>query len=292
MGGRRFRYLHGQKMDDMHRYYSLLLLLIALQTQAQKEKPTPPWFVERFRVTAGTFFPINNTTITVGNQAGTFGTTIDFEDDLGFSRNTFTFLADVQWRASRRSRFDLSYYRVARNSGHVLDRTLEFGDHVYPVHAAVSSFFNTDIFRFSYGYALYTSPKAEVGLLVGAHIIGADVGISLENGSGSIDLRNDFGFTAPLPDFGIWGGYAITKRWAVNGEFDYFTLTINDISGRILAGSLSVQYLVIPQLSVTAGYTGMNFKVDVEKERLKGYFKWGYNGPSLTASFIFGRKRW
>jgi hypothetical protein len=266
--------------------------MTATQAVAQQQKPTPPWFVERFRVSAGTFFPVNNTSVTVGNQAGTFGTTIDFEDDLGFNKNTFTFMADFQWRASRRSRFDLSYFRLARTSDHVLDRTIEFGDNTYPVNVAVNSFFNTNIFRFSYGYAIYTSPKAEAGLLIGAHIVGADVGISTAGSGGSIDLRDDFGFTAPLPNFGIWGGFAISDQWAVNAEFDYFSLTIDNIDGRILAGSLNVQYLIIPSLSVSAGFTGMNFKVDVEREHLKGNLKWGYNGPSLTANFTFGRKRW
>lgn len=50
-------------------------------------------------------------------------------------------------------------------------------------------------------------------------------------------------------------------------------------------------YEVIPNLDLALGYTGLNFKVDVEKERLQGYFKWGYNGPSLTVSYSFGKKK-
>lgn len=273
-------------------FFILLWLTTASKLRAQDQKPTPPWWVERFKVSAGMFFPINNTTVKVGSQNGDFGTTLDFEDNLGFRKNTFTFMGDFQWRASRRSRFDLSYYRLARNSNYVLDRTIEFGEHVYPVNVEVDAYFNTDIIRFSYGYAILTSPKYEAGLSFGAHIVRGGIGLAAIGSGAALNLSDDFGFTAPLGNFGIWGGYAITNRWAVNGEFDYLSLTIDNISGRILAGMLTVQYRVIPQLTVAAGYTGLNFKVNVEKERLKGELLWGYNGPSVSANFMFGKKRW
>lgn len=272
--------------------FILLWLASASGLRAQHTKPSPPWWVERFKVTAGMFFPLNNTSVKVGSPDGEFGTTIDFEDNLGFSKHTFTFLGDFQWRASRRSRFDLSYYRVSRNSDYTLDRTLEFGDHVYPVNVDVNAFFNTDIIRFSYGYALLTSPRYEAGLSFGAHIVKGSVGLSVIGSGASLNLSDDFGFTAPLGNFGVWGGYAFSGRWAVNGEFNYLSLTIDNISGRILAGMLMVQYRALPSLTVAAGYTGLNFKVDVERERLLGELLWGYNGPSLTVGYSFGKKRW
>lgn len=84
----------------------------------KKQKPTPPWFVKRFKITAGIFFPVNNTKVEVGNQSHTFCTTIDFEDDLDFRKSTTTFLADFQWRISRRSRLDLNYFNLNRSSYH------------------------------------------------------------------------------------------------------------------------------------------------------------------------------
>ena len=83
--------------------FILLWLASASGLRAQHTKPSPPWWVERFKVTAGMFFPVNNTSVKVGSPDGEFGTTIDFEDNLGFSKHTFTFLGDFQWRASRRS---------------------------------------------------------------------------------------------------------------------------------------------------------------------------------------------
>jgi hypothetical protein len=274
---------------------SLLFINIFVSTTSkaqEKEKPVPPWFVEKFKVSAGAFFPINNTDISVGTENGAAGTNIDFEDDLGFNKHTATFLADLQWRASRRSRFDLSFYRVARNSTKKLDRDITFGDHTYNINSDVDAFFNTNIYRFSYGYAFFIHPKFEAGLLVGVHLVGLNTGISFQGNNVGATLHDDFGVTAPLPDFGVWGGYSFAKRWYLNAEFDYFALTINDYKGRIIAYNLNVNFRAVKGLDVAVGYTGLNARVDAQKEHLLGYFKWGYNGPSITASYSFGRNKW
>lgn len=50
-----------------------------------------PWHGRRFKVTAGAFFPVNNTEIEVNGTNGNIGTDIDFEKDLGFQNNTVSF---------------------------------------------------------------------------------------------------------------------------------------------------------------------------------------------------------
>ncbi len=279
----------------------ILLLLGCLCVNAQsdttlpaveKPKATAPWFVQRFKVAAGAFVPVNNTQIEVGSQDGSFGTTIDFENDLGYSKTTGTFLGDAQWRISRRSRLDFSYYHINRNSSHRLERDIEFEDKVYPVNAAAKSYFNTDIFRLSYGYALFSRPRFEAGLLVGVHVVRASVGLSATGTTGNIDLKSDFGFTAPLPDLGIWGGYVIAPRWSINGEVSYLSLKVDNVDGRLINYNIGVMYEVLKNFTLTLGYTGLNFRVDVDKDKYKGFFKWGYNGPSLVAAFAFGKKKW
>ncbi|WP_436486677.1 hypothetical protein [Chitinophaga sp. ARDCPP14] len=269
-----------------------ILCSFQLQAQSQHTKPGPPWYVERFKVSAGAFFPINNTDVSVGSTDSRIGTDIDFEDDLGFNKNTGTFLLDLQWRASRRSRFDLSYYRVARNSDYRLQKDITFGENTYNINTSINAFFNTDIYRFSYGYAFFINPKFEAGLLVGAHIVGLDAGINVVGANVGASLKDNFGITAPLPDFGIWGGYSFAKKWYINAEVDYFALTVNDYKGRILAYTAAVNYRAVKGLDVAVGYTGLNARIDAEKDRLLGYFKWGYNGPSVTVSYTFGRSKW
>jgi hypothetical protein len=214
------------------------------------------------------------------------------EKDLGFNKEIGTFLANFQWQISRRSKLSLNYFKVNRSSNRTLGKDIVFEDNTYYAGSPVHSFFNTLIYQFSYGYAFLSKPKYEAGLFIGSHILSAKSGISLNGTSGGASTQNDFGFTAPLPDLGIWGGWAVSDRFALNADISYFALTLNNKSGRLLAVNLSFTYKLIDQLDLTLGYTGLNFNVDVEKNDVTGNFKWGYNGPALGVNFSFGKKSW
>lgn len=275
---------------------SVLLLSVLTDCYSQNGDSTSikkaPWFVERFRLSAGTFLPVSNTNIQVSILGGVAGTDIDFETDLGFNKSQLTFLANIQWRTTRRSRINFNYYNIPRSSTHVLDRDITFNNKTYTVNASVNSYFNTAIYQVSYGYAILAKPNYELGVLIGTHLIGGNVGISLNNPNGTISAASDFGFTAPLPDLGIWGGYAFNKRLALTLDFAYLSLAVGDYSGSILAYNASFVYKVIDRLDVSLGYSGLNCTFNVVKTNAEGHFKWSYNGPSLGVTYSFGKKYW
>ncbi|KUJ60714.1 hypothetical protein AR687_16955 [Flavobacteriaceae bacterium CRH] len=246
------------------------------------------WHGRRFKVTAGAFFPTNNTEVEVGSNNGNFGNLIDFEKDLGFNKNTVSFTAAFEWRISRRSRLGTEYFYLKRTASKTLEKEIEFGDNVYPVDARVAAFMNNEIVRVTYGYAIISKPKYEIGALIGAHVLLGDVGLRLEANTQEAEYRDNFDFTAPLPDLGIWGEFVLGKKVGLYANINYFAIKINDIDGRLLSYNLSILYNVYKNFSITAGYTGLNIRVDTEKERLNGFFKWGYNGPTLAATYAFG----
>lgn len=50
-----------------------------------------PWHNRKFKVTAGGFFPVNNTQVKVEGNNGNIGTEIDLESDLGFTKSSASF---------------------------------------------------------------------------------------------------------------------------------------------------------------------------------------------------------
>jgi hypothetical protein len=290
----------------MRFHYALLLLLIFTLTVQARSKgstakdsgnsstdiKTAPWFVERFRLTGGFFLPISNTDIQIGVNGGRQGTEVDFEKDLGFKSTHGTFLGELQWRITRRSRLGLNYYNIPRNSTYRLDKEINFNGQIYPVDATVKSFFNTAIYQVSYGYAIVSKPKLELGVLVGTHLVGGKVGISLTAENLNKSASNDYGFTAPLPDLGLWGGYAVSNRLALNFDVNYLALTVGEVSGSILTYNLHFIYKIVDKLDLSLGYAGLNFSVDVVKPDAEAHFDWGYNGPALGLTYTFGKKTW
>lgn len=120
-----------------------------------------PWHARRFKVTAGAFFPVNNTQIQVRTNNGKHGTEIDLEDDLGFSKSSSSFMGTFDWRISRRSRLGFEYFALDRSSSKTLQKEIDFGEHTYEINTRVSAFFDVQIARIAYGYAFLSKPKYE-----------------------------------------------------------------------------------------------------------------------------------
>lgn len=247
-----------------------------------------PWHARRFKVSAGGFFPLNNTEVQVGTNNGNAGTKIDLEDDLGFNKSSSSFMGTFEWRISRRSRLGAEYFVLNRSANKTLEKQIDFRDHTYNINTRVTSFFDVQIARIYYGYAFLSKPKYEVGLLIGAHVLFGDLGLRVEANQASAEYRDSFNFTAPLPDVGIWGEFVLAKRFGLNVNANYLAAKVDNISGRILSYNLSVLYNVYQNFSLTAGYTGLNFRIDDKEERVNGYVKWGYSGPTITATYSFG----
>jgi hypothetical protein len=251
-----------------------------------------PWYVEKFSVSAGFFFAFNSTDVTVNSPNRNLGNSFSFENDLGYLQTSPTFLGDLQWRISRRSKIDLSYFGINRSKTRTLQRDIDFGDNTYDINTTVNTFFNTNVYRLSYGYAFFTGKKGEFGAMIGFHIVRASVGIGIVGQNINKSAGNDYAVTAPLPDVGLWGGYVLGPRWALTGEIGYLALTISNINGRIATGNFGLTYNVVNNLKATLGYNGFNFKVTAKENDLDGSLKWGYNGPSLAITFAFGSKGW
>ena len=79
---------------------TIFCLSILFSYSQIKDSLVAPWWVEKFKLTAGVFVPINSTKIQVGLNGSTAGTDVDFQKDLGFGATTTTFLLNAQWRIS------------------------------------------------------------------------------------------------------------------------------------------------------------------------------------------------
>ncbi|HSD13530.1 MAG TPA: hypothetical protein VLB74_02660 [Flavobacterium sp.] len=250
-----------------------------------------PWYVERFRVSAGFYEMINNTTISIEGTSGR-GTDVDFERDLGFDKKNSTFLGEFEWRSSSRSRFNLSYFNSRRNTSKTIDRELTIGDETYPINSDLRTEIETNFFRFSYGYAIFSKPKYEAGLLIGTHTITTKIGIEFRGETAEIEKNRKYDAVAPLVDFGIWGGYAFTDRFALRAELNYFQLKIDNFDGKTFGYNLAAVYRVWKKLDVALGYAGLDLNVNFDENNADYDIDWGHNGLMLFVSYSFGNKKW
>jgi hypothetical protein len=257
----------------------------------QSMKKTP-WLVERFRLRAGLFVPINNTDVQVSGLNRDPGSDINLENSLGFSRVVGTFLANFQWRISPRSKLNAVYYNIERSSTYTLKQDIVFDSTTFLANSSVNAFFNTAIYQIAYGYSILAKPNYEVGIFIGTHTVGFSTGISAHGTTTGVNASTDFKFTAPLPDLGLWGSYILSNRFALSLDASYLALTIDGTNGRIFSYYVQILYKLLSRLDVSLGFTGLNFKVTKNVKNADGSFTWGYNGPSLSVIYSFGKNNW
>jgi len=268
----------------------VLCLSVAFSSQASAEgKKKDDWFGgARFEFDLAAFFSNVGTTIRL-DAANLPGTEFSFENDLGISDNDVSGLARFGWQISKGNNLSLAYFSLNR-SGSSESRisitlpdpendgeTITIGDDV-----VVDSFFNADTTVLSYGYSFINNNKAKFGLSVGIHVTGIELGLATPNQEEIPDTAEDI--TAPLPTFGLQGGYRFGKNWYFTGNLGYFALTFDNIEGSITSALAGVMWQ--PFKLVGFGVNYQLFKVDVEATTdsfggVGGEFTWDYSGPAV-----------
>ncbi|ESU29988.1 hypothetical protein FLJC2902T_04730 [Flavobacterium limnosediminis JC2902] len=264
---------------------------VAKDTVGDSNLRDVPWYVERYRISAGFYEMINKTNVTIQGSSNQ-GTDLDFERDLGIDKTNETFYADFEWRSSSRSRFNLNYFNSRRKNSRTLDRDITIGDETYAINTNLNTTIETDFFRFSYGYAILSKPKYEVGLLVGTHTITTKIGIKVEGENADFEKNKTYDAVAPLVDFGVWGGYAFTDRFALRGEINYFQLKVDIFDGRTFGYNVSAVYRVWKKLDLSLGYSGLDLNVNFDTDNVSYDVDWGHSGVMLYASYSLGNKKW
>ena len=227
----------------------LLLTVIGLPIGGHAEEILP----DKFQIQVGGFFVTNvNTNVELAAQAGpiTAGTRISFEDDLNLSSSDTVPRIDGYYRFGKRSRVDFTWFKIDRDGTAVTPFDIEFGDISIPQGTAVTSFFNEEVLKATYGLSFYNAPKAELGLSAGLYVARLGVGIN------SPINAEEAKATAPLPVVGAYFRYNISRRWRFTGKGDFFYLQVGDYRGNLVDVRLNLEHH-------TWKHAGFGFGLDV-----------------------------
>ena len=182
----------------MKRYIpGLIAALAALPAFAA----TDPLYEEGFSFRLSGFQSSAETTLRLDASNGALGTSISLEDDLNYSDSEFLPVLDAIWRINPRHRIELGYLRLARDAQSTISGEIRFGDQVFPVNSTVTSKFDSDTWRLTYGWSFYRDGGNELSLLLGLHVTGFST--KLETSGGGIAEAAER--TIPLPTLGLQG---------------------------------------------------------------------------------------
>lgn len=235
---------------------SMILILPApfafAEDKEKKDYSDEPW--EKAALYLGAFVVNANSDLELGFDVGNVNVKIDGEDALGLEENFTVFRADAFWRITRRNRVDFTFYQMKRDG----DTTIGFNNPDFPLGQRVDTDFDMTILRGSYAWSFFKNAHFDLGIAGGLYGLDVDFKMQAEGG-GNADETD---FTVPLPVIGLRGNFALTDKWFIRQNFDYFYVNIGDYEGQLIDFLAAVEWNALKYLGLGVGYNWVGMDLD------------------------------
>lgn len=237
------------------------------------------------------FFPRVDTDVRVAAaKQADIGTAIDFESDLALDKDEILPSLTMGARFGR-AIAGADFYKLNRKGTVNLGRDISFDGVVYPANVQVRSGFDSQIYRFTVGYAFVQIPSVELGAAVGAHVtrfamsIAGNARVGTRGTPDVQERRRDV--LAPLPTLGAFVTWKVAPRVELNGRFDWLSLKIDDYNGRLLNTRVGVNYAVAKNLALGVAYRYVDYRLGIDKLVWNGQVRYKLYGPALLLQASF-----
>jgi len=271
----------------------LIAVFATLSTPAiaQDDNDWQSWpLVDNFTVELYGMFPTLDTRVRVDASDASPGTTIIFEQNLGMSDTETLPALGLNWRFAKKHKLGFNALRLDRSGSEVTTSEIRIGDEIFTVDLPIASFFDMQIISFDYHYSLILDEKKELALGFGISIQDLSFGL-LGNGPVGV-IETNSGITAPIPTFGVKGGYAFTDKWVGKIGFGYLSFDLaldpeRQLSGDVLNGYASIQHNTFERVYFGLSYQYFDVKVNWSENGLYTSVGYEYQGPMLAVIAAF-----
>ncbi|MDH4195389.1 MAG: hypothetical protein OEV70_14710, partial [Nitrospirota bacterium] len=212
-----------------------------------------------------------------GSKTG-FGSTWDFNDDLGGDKNDSMLRAGATFRFNQNHAIGFSWYDINLKGDRTLDDSLQIKDDIFQVGGEIKSKLDLTLYRLFYNWSFYHSDKTELVLSPGMYfgdfeanfkgsaVIDAE---SINQISGSKTIKENL--FAPLPTIGVAVAYKIFPRLTANLRTDWFYVNVGEVNGSIAELFIGLEYRVFKHFAVGVAYDRMLVNVEYKNGKAKGW---------------------
>jgi hypothetical protein len=272
---------------------TLLVLLMSFSTiaVAQDKDDWQSWpLADRFTIAVDAFFPNLDTKVRIDASDTSPGTTIDFEQDLGMSDTETLPGFSASWRFAKKHELILDVFNLDRSGSAITVTDIQIGDETFTANLPISSFLDMQITSLGYSYSLIFDERKELAISAGLSVQDIEFGFMGNGALGIIEAES--GITAPVPSFGLNGGYAFTDKWIGKAGFGVFSfdLSVSDedeLSGEVLNGFASIEHNTFEHVHFGLSYNYFDMRVDWSEGGLITSLGYVYQGPMITVRAVF-----
>jgi hypothetical protein len=264
----------------MKRLLSLLLLTAAASVQAQSylsPKPPPYGIEDRFRLEVGLIHAGYDTQIRIDPSLQIPGTLISAEDDLNLPSSANEMQMELTLLPGKHHMVRLHGLSMRRSGSAVLTKTVIWDNNVYLAGERVDSHLDISMVGLTYGWLPFRTDRYELGVSLGIQI--TEVNANAEVRARAV--RPDDSTVAPLPLLGIEARYEFTRRWSIEGRYQYLKVDASDVQGTLPDGRIAVRWRQNQHLLYGIGYRTFTLDINSADPDTPGMVHLNMTGPML-----------
>lgn len=276
---------------SMNRLVTIATLLLPTSALAEQQDDWSDWTMgAQYVVQLEMSHASLDTQLRIDSSDGTPGTLVDFEQNLGMSDTETVINLVFEWRLAKKHRLMLGYYELNRSGSSVTGTATRIGDIEFEVNLPVSSFMDMDVAMLGYSYSLVFDERREFAISAGLTLMDIRIGIVGNGNLGVVEAMTSL--TAPLPTFGLTGGYAFTDKLYLRAGAGVFSFDLawsdeTDLRGQIAAATASIYHNTFENVRFGLAYS--YYDVDVGWGNASGFnsLRYIYHGPTLSVAATF-----
>ena len=217
-------------------------------------------------------------------NAAPVGVYIDFAETLGGQTSANVGRFDGLYRFNDKHGLGFSWYALRFKGYRDLTAEIDWGGDTYPIGTTVDSQINFDVYKINYQYSVINSAEAELGGLIGLHVM--DTAISL-SATGIGQARSE-SVTAPLPVLGLYARYNFTPRFSMYYNFQFFFIDYEDtVSGGLQDALIGIEYRLFRNFAVGAAFNRFSMEMESKEENSTLYVNTRWRGTMLYGTLYF-----
>ena len=220
---------------------------------------------------------------TTGVPAGTLGTQVNAERDLGLPARMHQGRVEFMFRMRERHKLRVEYYESDRSASQVLANDIVFGNQTFLAGQQVQTSMNWRTFGLTYTYSVIHTDSIELGTGIGVFAVQAEAMGAIP----ATGQAQDESAAEPLPTLPVDFTWCISKRFSVNARGNYVKANVSGYSGSFTDLHADLQYRWNPYFSLGLGYTSMHISVSGDSSGFAGLVDMSFKGPEAFIRFSY-----
>ena len=252
--------------------------------------------LDRYWFGIGAYQSDNGLDIRVDGQDHITGTSVSFQDDLGFDSHETSLVYDLGATLADRHQFSITGHRYHGSASMVLERDLDINDHIYEVDAQFHGTKDIDVVSAAYTWFFHRNERSALGVGLGATYYSIDLGLSAKtavaNGAGGqagATVEDDWNEAAWLPMIRLQYSRVLNDQWRFNVELAGVKKSEGRgrVSGKARDASVSLDYFPWERVGFTLKYNYDDIDLLYNHARYRGTMRLINQGPQLLATVKF-----